>query len=47
MSSLGRTFNAFRSGNTDVRLQQAIKDKHGENFLYPYLDALVRLAYNL
>lgn len=39
MSSLGRYFNAFQSGNTDIRLLQAMKDKHGDNFLYHYLDA--------
>ena len=39
LSALGRHFNAFQSGNTDIRLLQAMKDKHGDAFLYPYLDA--------
>ncbi|PZR86532.1 MAG: hypothetical protein DI537_28385 [Stutzerimonas stutzeri] len=39
LSSLGRYFNAFQSGNTDIRLLQAMKDKHGDNFLSHYLDA--------
>jgi type IV secretion/conjugal transfer VirB4 family ATPase len=40
MSSLGRYFNAFQSGNTDIRLLKQAQEKHGENFLEHYLDAV-------
>jgi type IV secretory pathway VirB4 component len=39
MSSLGRYFNAYQSGNTDIRVLRQMKEKHGDNFLDFYLDA--------
>jgi hypothetical protein len=39
MASVGRYFNAFQSGNTDIRLLKQAQDKHREQFLEPYLDA--------
>lgn len=38
MNSLGRYFNAYQSGNTDIRALHRMKEKHGEDFLDPYLD---------
>lgn len=38
MSSIGRYFNAFQSGNTDIRLLKQAQEKHGEDFLEAYLD---------
>ncbi len=38
MKSLGRYFNAYQSGIPDRRLLASAKEKHGENWLDPYLD---------
>lgn len=38
MSGLGRYFNAFQSGNTDIRLLKQAQEKYGDSFLEPYLD---------
>lgn len=38
MSSLGRYFNAYQSGNTDIRALRRMQEKHGDDFLQPYLD---------
>lgn len=39
MSGLGNYFNAYQSGNSDIRMLNKMKEKHGEEFLQHYLNS--------